>query len=149
MVASLRGCFVLPLQRGTFLDLFATNGVSHCACRGNDNIRAPHIHPLIVQTCKDAQFPGNPGHAAPSENQRSCSYLIRLHKKFPTFTVFLSAHTLQHEVQTRFEFGFQRRAPHLSLTQRLSATISVHLFKAVLPLLLQAERVSGGCSWVN
>ena len=40
----------------------------------------------------------------------------------------------------RFEGVFQRRAPHLSATQCiLSATISVHLVKAILPLLLQAK----------
>jgi AcrR family transcriptional regulator len=47
---------------------------------------------------------------------------------------------LPKELQTRFELGFQRRVPHLSPTQRrLSATMSVQLFKAILPLVLQAE----------
>ncbi len=50
-----------------------------------------------------------------------------------------SVHALQNEVQTRVEGGIRGRAPHLSTTQRvLSATISMHLFKALLPLLLQA-----------
>jgi hypothetical protein len=44
------------------------------------------------------------------------------------------------ELQNRFELGFRVRAPHLSLTQsRLSATMTVQFFKAVLRLLLQAE----------
>ncbi|MDQ2715991.1 MAG: TetR/AcrR family transcriptional regulator [Chloroflexota bacterium] len=51
-----------------------------------------------------------------------------------------SVHALQKEIQTRVEGGIQSRAPHLSTTQRiLSATISVHLFRAILPLLLQAQ----------
>ena len=49
-------------------------------------------------------------------------------------------HVLQKEVQTRIEAGIQLRAPHLSATQRvLSATICRHLFKSLLPLLLQAK----------
>jgi hypothetical protein len=49
-------------------------------------------------------------------------------------------HQLPQELQTRFELGFQVRAPHLSATQRrLSATMSVQLFRAVPRLLLQAE----------
>jgi len=43
-------------------------------------------------------------------------------------------------MQARFELGFERRAPTLSPTQRrLSAIMSVQLFKAVLLLVLQAE----------
>ncbi len=50
-------------------------------------------------------------------------------------------HALAQELQTRFELGFEIRAPHLSPTQRrLSAMMSVQLFKAVLPLVLQAEK---------
>ncbi|MBA2394500.1 MAG: hypothetical protein H0V70_17355 [Ktedonobacteraceae bacterium] len=50
-----------------------------------------------------------------------------------------AVHELQKEIQTRVERGIESRAPHLSATQRiLSATISVHLFRALLPLLLQA-----------
>jgi hypothetical protein len=47
---------------------------------------------------------------------------------------------LPQGLQTRFEIGFERRAPTLSPTQRrLSALMSVQLFKAVLLLILQAE----------
>ncbi len=50
-------------------------------------------------------------------------------------------HALAQGLQTRFELGFEIRAPHLSPTQhRLSAMMSVQLFKAVLPLVLQAEK---------
>jgi AcrR family transcriptional regulator len=77
--------------------------------------------------------------------------LVTFHLAHPAFLLLFSrnallsqfsslAHTLQQEVQNRFEFGFQGRAPHLSSTQRiLCATISVQLFKAVLRLLLQTE----------
>ncbi len=52
---------------------------------------------------------------------------------------------LPKELQTRFELGFQVRAPHLSPKQLiLSATMSVQLFKAVLPLILQAEEADQG-----
>ncbi len=50
-----------------------------------------------------------------------------------------AVHALQQEIQTRVERGIESRAPQLSATQRiLSATISVHLFRSLLPLLLQA-----------
>jgi AcrR family transcriptional regulator len=77
--------------------------------------------------------------------------LVTFHLAHPAFLLLFSrssllsqfsslALALQQEVQIRFEFGFQRRAPTLSATQRiLSATMSVQLFKATLPLLLQAE----------
>jgi AcrR family transcriptional regulator len=77
--------------------------------------------------------------------------LVTFHLAHPAFLLLFSrnsslsqfsslSQSLQKEVQIRFEFGFQRRAPHLSSTQRiLCATMSVQLFKAVLPLLLQAE----------
>jgi AcrR family transcriptional regulator len=79
--------------------------------------------------------------------------LVAFHLAHPAFLLLFSrsaslsqfassAHTLQKEVQTRFEGGFQRRAPNLSATQRiLSATMSVQFFKAILPLLLQAEEI--------
>jgi AcrR family transcriptional regulator len=77
--------------------------------------------------------------------------LVAFHLAHPAFLLLFSrnaplsqfsslAHALQQEVQTRFEVGFQRRAPNLSSPQRiLSATISVQFFKALLPLLLEAE----------
>jgi len=77
--------------------------------------------------------------------------LVAFHLAHPAFLLLFSrsaslsqftssAHALQKEVQIRFEAGFQRRAPNLSSTQRiLCATMSVQLFKAILPLLLQAE----------
>jgi len=76
--------------------------------------------------------------------------LLAFHFAHPAFHVLLNTpislqmasltHDLPKELQTRFELGFQLRAPHLSATQRrLSATMSVQLFKAVLLLVLQAE----------
>jgi AcrR family transcriptional regulator len=47
---------------------------------------------------------------------------------------------LPKELQTRFELGLQVRAPHLSAIQRrLSATMSVQLFRSVPKLVLQSE----------
>ena len=47
---------------------------------------------------------------------------------------------LPEELQSRFELGFERRAPTLSpMQRRLSATMSVECFKAALLLVLQAE----------
>ena len=47
---------------------------------------------------------------------------------------------LPKELQTRFELGFQVRAPDLAPTQRiLSATMTVEFFKGVLLLILQSE----------
>jgi hypothetical protein len=55
----------------------------------------------------------------------------------PSLQVASLTHDLPKELQTRFELGFQGRAPHLSPTQRrLSATMSVQLFKASLRLVL-------------
>src|SRR5215469_56468 len=76
--------------------------------------------------------------------------LIAFHLAHPAFHTLLDApHSLEiagltqqlpQELQNRFELGFQVRAPHLSATQRrLSATMSVQLFRAVPRLLLQAE----------
>jgi AcrR family transcriptional regulator len=76
--------------------------------------------------------------------------LIAFHLAHPAFhTLFDAPHSLQvagltrqlpKELQTRFELGFQVRAPHLSPTQRrLSATMSVQLFRSVPRLVLQAE----------
>jgi AcrR family transcriptional regulator len=76
--------------------------------------------------------------------------LIAFHLAHPAFDTLFDAppslavagltHQLPKELQARFELGFQVRAPHLSATQRrLSATMSVQLFKAVPRLILQAE----------
>jgi AcrR family transcriptional regulator len=76
--------------------------------------------------------------------------LLAFHVAHPAFHILLntpvSSHVtsltqaLRQELQSRFEFGIERRTPQLSATQRrLSATISVQLFKAVLLLILQAE----------
>jgi AcrR family transcriptional regulator len=77
--------------------------------------------------------------------------LLAFHFAHPAFHILLSipapsvqfaglADALPKQLQTRFELGFQLRAPHLSQTQRrLSATMTVQFFKAVLRLLLQAE----------
>jgi AcrR family transcriptional regulator len=76
--------------------------------------------------------------------------LLAFHDAHPAFHILLNTssslpvasltHALPKELQTHFELGFQRRAPTLSPTQRkLSATMSVQLFKAVLPLVLRAE----------
>ena len=47
---------------------------------------------------------------------------------------------LPEELQSRFEHGFERRAPTLSpMQRRLSATMRVECFKAALLLVLQAE----------
>lgn len=76
--------------------------------------------------------------------------LIAFHLAHPAFHTLFDAppslavagltQQLPKELQTRFELGFQVRAPHLSSTQRrLSAAMSVQLFGAGLRLLLQAE----------
>lgn len=76
--------------------------------------------------------------------------LIAFHLAHPAFHTLFDAppsleiagltQQLPKELQTRFELGFQVRAPHLSATQRrLSAMMSVQLFRAVPRLLLQAE----------
>jgi AcrR family transcriptional regulator len=76
--------------------------------------------------------------------------LIAFHMAHPAFHTLFDAppslevagltHQLPQELQTRLELGFQVRAPHLSAMQRrLSATMSVQLFRAVPRLLLQAE----------
>jgi len=76
--------------------------------------------------------------------------LIAFHLTHPAFHTLFDAppslevagltHQLPKELQTRFELGFQVRAPHLSATERrLSATMCVQLFRAVPRLLLQAE----------
>jgi AcrR family transcriptional regulator len=58
----------------------------------------------------------------------------------PSLEVAGLIHQLPKELQTRFELGFQVRAPHLSAVQRrLSATMAVQLFRAVPRLVLQAE----------
>jgi AcrR family transcriptional regulator len=76
--------------------------------------------------------------------------LLAFHFAHPAFHVLLNTpvsshvtnltHALRQELQSRFELGIVRRAPHLSARERsLSATISLQLFKAVLRLILQAE----------
>jgi AcrR family transcriptional regulator len=76
--------------------------------------------------------------------------LLAFHFAHPAFHVLLntpiSSHitsltrALPQEMQSRFELGFERRAPTLSpMQRRLSATMSVQFFKAALLLLLQAE----------
>ena len=58
----------------------------------------------------------------------------------PSLRVAGLTNQLPKELQARFELGFQVRASHLSATQRrLSATMSVQLFKAVPRLVLQVE----------
>jgi len=76
--------------------------------------------------------------------------LLAFHFAHPAFHILLNTpvsshvtsltHALRQELQSRFELGIERRAPSLPATQRrLSATMSVQLFKAVLLLILQAE----------
>ncbi|MBO0791619.1 MAG: TetR family transcriptional regulator [Ktedonobacteraceae bacterium] len=76
--------------------------------------------------------------------------LIAFHLAHPAFHILFDAppslevagltQQLPKELQTRFELGLQVRVPHLSATQRrLSATMSVQLFRAVPRLVLQAE----------
>jgi AcrR family transcriptional regulator len=76
--------------------------------------------------------------------------LIAFHLTHPAFHTLFDAppslevagltQQLPKELQTRFELGFQVRAPQLSATQRrLSATMSVQLFRSVPRLVLQAE----------
>lgn len=66
--------------------------------------------------------------------------LLLFSRNAPLLQFSSSVHALKKEVQARVEAGMQRRAPHLSATQRnLSATISVLLYGAILPLLLQAK----------
>jgi AcrR family transcriptional regulator len=76
--------------------------------------------------------------------------LIAFHLTHPAFhTLFDASPSLEvagltqqlpKELQTRFELGFQVRAPQLSATQRrLSATMSVQLFRSVPRLVLHAE----------
>ncbi|HEY4385377.1 MAG TPA: TetR/AcrR family transcriptional regulator [Ktedonobacteraceae bacterium] len=76
--------------------------------------------------------------------------LITFHLAHPAFHILFDAppslevagltHQLPKELQTRFELGFQVRAPRLSAVQRrLSATMAVQLFRAVPRLVLQAE----------
>jgi AcrR family transcriptional regulator len=58
----------------------------------------------------------------------------------PSLEVAGLTQQLPKELQTRFELGFQVRAPHLSVTERrLSATMCVQLFRVVPRVLLQAE----------
>jgi len=76
--------------------------------------------------------------------------LLTFHFAHPAFLILLNTPissrvtsltgALPRELQSRFEQGFQRRAPALSPTQlHLSATMSVEFFKAALLLILQSE----------
>jgi AcrR family transcriptional regulator len=76
--------------------------------------------------------------------------LLAFHFAHPAFHILLKAPlsaqvtsltgALPEVLQARFELGFERRAPMLDPAQRrLSATMSVELFKATLLLALQAE----------
>ncbi|HET8912240.1 MAG TPA: TetR/AcrR family transcriptional regulator [Ktedonobacteraceae bacterium] len=66
--------------------------------------------------------------------------LLLFSRNEPLLQFSSAVQALQEEVLTRVEGGIQRRAPHLSATQRrLSATISVHLFRSILPLLHQSN----------
>jgi AcrR family transcriptional regulator len=76
--------------------------------------------------------------------------LLAFHVAHPAFHILLNTppsmpvarltHDLPKELQTQFELGLKLRAPTLPPVQRkLSAIMSVQLFKAVLPLVLRAE----------
>lgn len=76
--------------------------------------------------------------------------LLAFHFAHPAFHILLNTPVSSHvtsltralpqELQARFELSFERRAPTLSpMQRRLSAMMSVQLFKAVLLLVLQAE----------
>lgn len=78
--------------------------------------------------------------------------LIGFHLTHPAFHTLFDAppslevagltKQLPQELRTHIELGFQARAPHLSTTQcRLSATMSVQLFRSVPRLVLQAEEI--------
>ncbi len=87
---------------------------------------------------------------------QSIDRLVTFHIAHPAFLLLFSrgpsllqfsasVSALQKEIQTRFQEFFQRRAPQLSETQGiLSATVSLYLFKAILPLLLHAEEPERG-----
>jgi Transcriptional regulator len=76
--------------------------------------------------------------------------LLAFHFAHPAFLILLNTPVssdvtnltgaLPQELQSRFEKGFERRAPTLDPAQRhLSATLSVEFFKAALLLILQVE----------
>jgi AcrR family transcriptional regulator len=76
--------------------------------------------------------------------------LIAFHLAHPAFHTLFDARPslevagltqqLPKDLQTHFELGLQVRAPHLSAIQRrLSATMSVQLFRSVPKLVLQSE----------
>jgi len=76
--------------------------------------------------------------------------LLAFHFAHPAFHILLNTpvssrvtgltQTLPQELQAHFELGFERRAPALSAMQRrLSARMSVQIFKATLLLVLHAE----------
>jgi hypothetical protein len=104
-----------------------------------------------VRCLHDVPNGGNDHLESSSWLDRVIDALLAFHFAHPAFHILLSipapsiqfaslADALPQELQTRIELGFQIRAPHLSPTQRrLSATMTVQFFKAVLRLLLQAE----------
>lgn len=66
--------------------------------------------------------------------------LLLFSRNAPLLQFSSTVHALQKEVQTHLEETIHIRAPHLTAVQcTLSATISVHLYGAILPLLLQAK----------
>lgn len=76
--------------------------------------------------------------------------LFAFHLSHPAFHILLNTSVSSHVtnltrvlpqgLQSHFELGLERRAPTLSpMQRRLSATMSVQLFKATLLLVLQAE----------
>lgn len=76
--------------------------------------------------------------------------LIAFHLSHPAFHILLNTpvssrvtsltRVLSQELQARFEIGLERRAPALAPEQRrLSATMSVQLFKALLMQILQTD----------
>ena len=77
--------------------------------------------------------------------------LIQFHFDHPAFHIILSipaqslhlknlTNALPKNLQNHFELGFKMRSPNISAEQRtLMATMSVEIFKAILPSLLQAE----------
>lgn len=76
--------------------------------------------------------------------------LLAFHDHHPAFHILLAAppstdvaeitQDLPKELQRQFESGFQQRAPSLSSMRiQLSATVSVQLFKALLPVILTSS----------
>lgn len=81
--------------------------------------------------------------------------LLTFHFAHPAFLILLNTpislrvtnvtSALPQKLQTRFEQGFEKRAPLLDPAQRhLSATLSVEFFKAALLLILRTEEEQRG-----